>query len=203
MHISDGVLSPPWVIGTSIIGLGLTLYSLKGVKEEDIPKISLMTAGFFSLSMISISIGPTSAHPLLVGLLGIILRKKAFISLFVALILQAILFSHGGITSLGANLLLVGVPAVFTGYLFHELKSKINIKLLSCILGSLGVILVLFLLSIFLYFSSDRFSSIIKVLIFSHIPIIIIEGVMTLFATTYINKVKPSVLVGEKLNVKT
>lgn len=195
MHISDGVLSAGLVFSTTAVSLAGIAYGLKGIREDDIPKISLMTATFFAFSMLSVSIGGiTSAHPLVVGLLGIILGKQVFISLFVALLLQSVLFSHGGISSLGANMLIVGAPAMLIGFIYRGFKDKMSKYLLGGILGGLGVILSVIILCLFLLVSSDNFIPMIKIVLLSHTPILVIEVFVTGFAIGFIEKTRPEVL---------
>ena len=62
MHLSDGVLSMPVIIGSTAGAAALVGYGLKGVQQEEIPKISLMTATFFTLSMLSVPIEIGRAH---------------------------------------------------------------------------------------------------------------------------------------------
>ncbi len=103
MHISDGVLSLPVLAGGAVAAAALTVYSLKKTKNEDIPRISVMTAAFFVASLIHIKIGPASGHLVLNGLIGVILGISAFPAIVVALLFQTIMFQHGGITTLGVN----------------------------------------------------------------------------------------------------
>ena len=77
MHLADGVLSTPVIIATYGASIVSLVKGAKGIEDEDIPKISLMSATFFAASLISIPVPPTSVHPLLCGLIGIILGKKS------------------------------------------------------------------------------------------------------------------------------
>lgn len=111
VHISDGIL-PMAMLAT---GFGLTaiflIYSLRGLQAEEIPKISMITAALFVASLVHFPVGPTSVHLILNGLAGIMLGRRAYAGVFVALTLQAIFFSHGGLTALGVNAFNIGIPA--------------------------------------------------------------------------------------------
>lgn len=199
MHLADGVLSMPAVTVTSVVAGGLLIYSLKGIKEEEIPKISLLTAAFFVLALISIPVGPSSIHPMLAGLLGIFLGRRSIIAVFIGLLLQALLFQHGGITTLGANTLLIGVPALFCAAMYRGLQTKLSRRfLLSGIIGTIGVIGTVLLLIVTLLFSDARygegFFSVIHLLIVGHIPLMIIEFFLTGFAVAFILRVRPNIL---------
>lgn len=201
MHLSDGVLSLPIVISTSIATVGLLGYSLQGVKEREISGISLLTGAVFALSLISIPIGPSTVHPILGGLLGILLGRRAVIAFFVALLLQLFIFQHGGLSTLGANTLLTSLPALAVAWFFY----KSNIKspfLKGFLVGVLAILGTLGLLILVLYLSSPLFAegafSVINLLIIGHFPLMLIEGFITGFAVNYLNKVKPEILAFNK-----
>lgn len=204
MHLSDGVLSFPVVATTSIVAGGLLVYSIKNIQQEEIPKISLMAATFFVLSLISIPIGPSSVHPLLCGLLGILLGWRSPVAVFIGLLLQALLFQHGGLTTLGANTLLVSVPAIIAYLLFSYFKKnhRINTTLLSGVLGMLGVVLAVFLLILLLVFTSSFYTdgafSVVKLLLIGHIPLIIIEALLTAFIIKIMIQVRPELIEGNR-----
>ena len=102
MHISDGVLSGSVCITSAAAAVAIASVSLKKTDSADIPKVAVMTAAFFVASLIHVKIGPTSSHLVLNGLMGAVLGIAAFPAVLAALIFQAIMFQHGGITTLGA-----------------------------------------------------------------------------------------------------
>jgi cobalt/nickel transport system permease protein len=66
VHISDGILSLPvlaagWAITIALLAVAIWWSKKKGNLEEEIPKLSVMTAAFFVASLIHIPVGPTSA----------------------------------------------------------------------------------------------------------------------------------------------
>lgn len=87
MHLADGILSMPMTAITSIGAAAVLVYSIKGTEEKEIAKISLVAAAFFVSSLIRIPIGPTSVHPVLMGLMGFILGRRAVVAVFVGLLL--------------------------------------------------------------------------------------------------------------------
>lgn len=201
MHLSDGVLSVTSAAASTLAAVGLMVPAIKSIKEEDIPKISLMTAAFFTFSLVSIPIGPSSAHPLLAGLLGITLGKRAPVSIFVALLLQAILFQHGGLTTLGINTLLVSVPALLSYWLLQKLKGRMkSLPLAAGLVGGVATMLCVLMLILILFITNTQYSqgifSVINVLILSYIPVLVIETVLTGFTVAYIQRVRPSFFTG-------
>ena len=87
MHILDGVLSPPVVAVTSVAAAGLVAWSLKGTKEEDVPKIAVTSALFFVGSLVHVNVGASSVHLLLSGIIGLVLGRRTPLAISIALIL--------------------------------------------------------------------------------------------------------------------
>lgn len=118
MHISEGVLSfPVLVSGWIYTGVGL-FFSLKKLHNNEVPKMALLAAVFFVASLIHVPLGPSSVHLILNGLVGVLLGALSLPTLFVGLFLQALLFQFGGLTVLGANTLIVSLPALLAGLVF-------------------------------------------------------------------------------------
>ena len=122
VHISDGILAPSWWLA----GFGLTiLLALIGawrIRDEEIPRIALLTAAFFVASLIHVRVGPTSAHLLLGGLMGVILGWRAALAIPIAVTLQYVFFVHGGQYTIGVNSLVMTIPALLAYYLFGMLR---------------------------------------------------------------------------------
>lgn len=197
MHIADGVLNLPVAAVTSGAAAAVLAYSVKGIKEEEIPKTSLMAGAFFAVSLISIPVGPSTIHPLFAGLLGVILGRRAPLAIFVGLLLQAVLFQHGGLTTLGANTLMLAVPALLSYKIFHSMPQRL-VFFRGALVGSLSVVLTVFILIALLVLTDLRFTegtfSVINILIISHLPLAAIEALVTGSALNLITKAKPEIL---------
>ncbi|GAE24891.1 substrate-specific component NikM of nickel ECF transporter [Halalkalibacter wakoensis JCM 9140] len=195
MHIADGVISLPVAIATTASAVGILAYSIKGVKEEEIPRISLLTGAFFVASLINIPIGPTSVHPLLGGFLGLVLGRRAPLGIFIGLILQAVLFQHGGITTLGANMILMSVPALIIYWLSLTFR-KSPLFLKGFLSGFTAICIGVALLILLLLVSDQRYGdgvfSVIRIVIFAYVPLALLEGVLTGFAVKHLFEMKPS-----------
>ena len=121
MHISEGVLSPEVLAVGGAATLAGAAWGLKKLQQEDLPKVALMSAAFFVASLIHVPLGPASLHLVLGGLVGLLLGWSAFPAILVALALQALLFSFGGLVVLGANTLIMALPALICHWLFSPL----------------------------------------------------------------------------------
>jgi cobalt/nickel transport system permease protein len=123
VHISDGVLQPSWQWdGFAVAGL-LALFGAWRIRDEEIPRVAVLTAAFFVASQIHVQVpGGPSTHLLLNGLLGVVLGRRALLAVPVGLFLQAALFGHGGFYALGVNSVVMGLPALLAGWLFAGLR---------------------------------------------------------------------------------
>src|SRR5918911_651142 len=101
VHISDGVLPLPWAAGGFLVAALLVGMGLRRLTDQEIPRLALLTAALFVASLIHVRVGPTSAHLLLNGLVGIILGWRSGLAVAVGLFLQAALIGHGGFSTLG------------------------------------------------------------------------------------------------------
>ncbi|MGP8319328.1 MAG: cobalt transporter CbiM [Methanosarcinaceae archaeon] len=200
MHISDGILSPMVIavgFGITFVILGITLWWSKKNKNmvEQIPKISVITGAFFVASLIHIPVPPTSVHLILNGLVGVILGSFAYPAIFVGLILQALLFQHGGITTIGINTVIMGVPALISyGVFKNGCRIGIPPALSGAISGGLAIFIAVIFLVMSLITTGEEFIVVAKILTVSYIPIMIIEAVITGFVIAFLIKVKPELL---------
>lgn len=195
MHISDGILSSEVVIATSAISIGFLAYSLKNLTNSNIAIVSAMSAMFFIASFVHIPLGPTQIHLILIGIIGILLGSSVFLSISIALLLQALLLGYGGLTSLGANLLIMALPA-FLIYLITKkgLLNFLNEKLKYFFIGFLSVFLATLFLCLILIFAKDEYLYVAYTVFLANIPAMVIEGLVTLFLISYLKKAVPHFL---------
>lgn len=197
MHISEGILSPSVLaIGFAVSAAG-TAIGLKKMQIEKIPQVAVLSSAFFVASLIHIPVGPANAHLIMNGLIGILLGWMAFPAILVVLVLQALVFQYGGFTVLGVNTFIMAVPAISAYYLFRYMVingRQIVTALAGFLTGIVGVGFAALLLSIALVSTGEEFTAIAKLVVFAHLPIFIIEGVITLFCILFLKKVKPEIL---------
>lgn len=197
MHISEGVLSAPVLIGGAAVCAGGVAIGLRKITHDEIPKVGILTAGFFVASLIHVPLGPSSVHLVLNGLIGLILGWAAFPALLVALFFQAVFFQFGGLTVLGVNTVNMALPGVVFYYLTWPMVRSDNhsLKAVAGVIAGAGAVAgagVLVALSLFL--SNQAFLGPAKAVLIAHIPIMIIEGIITAIAVSFMKKVKPELL---------
>ncbi|MCX7913461.1 MAG: cobalt transporter CbiM [Thermodesulfovibrionales bacterium] len=197
MHISEGVLSPAILLTGALLSSGGVAIGLKKMDFSKIPEVAVLSSAFFVASLIHVPIGPVNAHLVLNGLVGLLLGWMAFPSILVALFLQALLFQYGGLTTLGVNTFIMAAPAVIIYYLFSIPIKRGNstITLISGFLGgALGIGFSSVLMSLSLLGTGEEFISLIKVVIVAHIPVMIVEGLITAFCVAFLKKLKPELV---------
>jgi cobalt/nickel transport system permease protein len=169
---------------------------------EEIPKLSVITSVFFVASLIHVPIGVTSVHLILNGLVGVILGWRAFPAIMVGLILQAILFGHGGVTVIGVNSLMMGGGAL-ASYLVWQQRHRFNLKrkelIFGAIAGATAVAISGIILSLALITTGEAFHAMAGAVLLAHIPIIIIEAGVVGACAEFLNRVKPEILAGQRL----
>ncbi|MGQ9484245.1 MAG: cobalt transporter CbiM [Desulfosoma sp.] len=196
MHLSDGVLPTAVAVG-SFVASGLCLaVSLKKTNAEELPKIAVMTSAFFVASLIHVPLGPTSVHLLLPGLVGILTGWSAFLSIFLGLALQSLLFQFGGLTALGANGLMMGLPAWFAALLYHCVPARQGrgAAVVAALASSGAVAFAAVILAALLATGGEDFFGVAKIAVVAHIPVIGVEGVISAFVVGFLQRVKPELL---------
>jgi cobalt/nickel transport system permease protein len=123
MHIPDSFIpiwqgAIYWVIALVFIGLSLR-WVRHEMSEEKVPLVAVLAAGVFALQAFNIPVMMgTSGHLLGAALVAIVLGSP-FAAVFVlslVLIVQGVLFGDGGLTTMGANIVNMGVIGGFVGY---------------------------------------------------------------------------------------
>ena len=177
----------------SAAGVGI---GLKQLKDKDIVKTAVLSSAFFVASLIHVPLGPSNVHLILNGLLGLMLGSVGFCAIFVALLLQAILFQFGGLTTLGVNTFNMAMPAWICFFLFSKLikGNKVPLAMIGFLTGFISVALSAVFLSLSLISSGEHFESSAKVILIAHIPVMIIDGIITAVVLQFIKKVKPEML---------
>ena len=198
MHISEGVLSGPVLLAGGALATAGTAVGLKQLDYDHISRAGLLAAAFFVASLIHVPIGPSSIHLILNGIVGLLLGWGAFPAIVVALLLQGILFQYGGLTTLGVNTLIMAVPAVICYYLFAPLVHRRRKIALAAAFGCglVSILLGAVVAGAALMFTEENFLEVTVLIISAHIPVMIIEGVITSFCVAFLIKVQPELLPG-------
>jgi cobalt/nickel transport system permease protein len=198
MHISEGVLSGPVLLSGAALAAAGTAVGLKKLDYDHIAKAGMLSGVFFVASLIHVPLGPASVHLILNGLVGLLLGWTAFPAILVALALQAVFFQFGGITSLGVNTVIMALPAVVCFYLFAPLLRRGRPVAVAAAFacGFLAVGLGGAIVGLALMFTDEKFFEVAAAVLAAHLPVMIIEGIVTAICVSFLRKVQPSMLPG-------
>lgn len=204
MHIPDGILPAAVLAGGYAASAALTYRAVKIIEQQEdpragMPRAALLTAAFFVASWIHIPIPPTSVHLVLNGLMGAILGAYAFPAILIGLFFQAVMFQHGGLTTLGVNALIMGAPALLAariaGHGAYHTPSGLRIR--GFLAGAGGILLsallaaLLLILTIPTEINATVERAAILSLAIAHVPLAAIEGVLTSTVLGFMQRVRP------------
>ncbi len=212
MHIGDGIL-PASMCGAGYAATApIMWYSLHKMKKdgdprENVPKASLLTAAFFVASWIHIPVPPTSVHLVLGGLMGVVLGYFAFPAVVIGLFFQAVMFQHGGLSTLGVNAIIMGAPALVAYHLFRIRRifgreNRVAVGIFGFLSGAIAIglgtglflIILLNTMNIPAGFDEETERTAIWTLAAAHVPLMFIEGAFTAFVAVFLQKVNPRLL---------
>ena len=203
MHLSEGVIASPLVLGGGyVIAFAGVAIGLRKLDETQAMRTAVMASSFFVASLIHIPLFGVPVHLSLTGLLGIILGWAAFPAVFVALILQAVLFGFGGLTTLGINTCIMALPAVVASCAFKGLRLERggSATPAACgIIGAFAVALASIILALVLTTAGEAFIPVAWTVLAAHAPVIVIEGLVTASVVAFLRKVSPELLAGAAL----
>jgi cobalt/nickel transport system permease protein len=213
MHLSEGVLQWPVLLSTATVAGAGVIWGLRSLPVERLPQAAVLTAIFFVGGTIHVPIGIASVHLVLSGLLGLLLGWAVFPVLLVGLLLQAVLLSFGGFTVLGANLLILGLPAALVGSvlrprlarLLGDCRQDAGAKLggvlrlslamwLAGLAAALSLLGSMMLAAFFLWWSGgERFWPLISLLSVAHVPALLVDALITALAISALIRMAPDV----------
>jgi len=136
MHISEGILPPQWcglwfIVAIPFVAWGLRDLRLKSKKDPAFKLlVGLIGAAVFVISCMPIPVptAGTCSHPCGTGLAAILIGPALTVLVSsVALLLQALFLSHGGLTTLGGNITSMGIMGAFTGWAIFRVTRKLGL----------------------------------------------------------------------------
>lgn len=201
MHIAEGVAPLPLAAaGFGLAAAGVAI-GLRSLREDEVPRTALVTAALFVASTaLRLPLGPSSVHPVLCGLAGLMLGWAAFPAFLVSLFLQALLLQFGGITTLGINVVVMGAPAVLVHLLLgpglRQARSPRRVFWRGAAAGALGLTAAFGLWAGALILSGRELGMIAALALGPHLLLTAVEAAMTGFIVAFLVRVRPEALIG-------
>lgn len=225
MHISEGILTGPSFWATTAAGAAVMAWGVRDMKRfikeqpERKPLLGMAGAFIFLVSLIPIpAFMGTCSHPCGTPLAGILLGPGIGAALSgLSLLLQALLFAHGGFATLGANILSLGLGGAVGGWFFFKLGRKMGLPLLAAagLGGLMGDILTYLIsgsllgghLAFFAPQPQYSFAGYLAVIMAAYVPvqlpIALGEMVVTGIAVRSIGRQRPEVLAALRVVSRT
>ena len=98
---------------------------------------------FFVASLVSVPVGPTSVHLVLSTLMGFVLGWAMVPAVFVGLLLQAVLFGFGGLTSLGVTTCTIALPGLVWATLLRGSVAQARTSMTGGALAAVAAVLAI------------------------------------------------------------
>lgn len=204
MHLPDGIMPLDLVMAGNLGGAALTALALARLRklpdvQAEVPRAAMLTAVFFAASTIALPVPPTSVHLLLTGLMGVMLGWFAVPALLVGLFLQAVLFGHGGLTTLGLNLLILA-PAALICRASHIWLAPRLPDLAAGIAGAGGVLIAVALFAAIILIgmpdglNHDMERAALFALVLAYLPLALVEGVVVFTLLRVLRRIEPRLL---------
>lgn len=213
MHISEGILPFSWAafwFAASLPFLVLGLRELARRSESDLsskPLVGMVAAVVFVISCmpVPVPLAGTCSHPCGTGLAALLLGPSlGVVVAAVALLIQALFLSHGGLSTWGANLFTMGVMGSFGGYfVFRGLRlCRVNL-IAAAFMAGLAADWATYAGTALIMAAGIRGDSpfwplagkITLAFVPTQLPLGIIEGAITAGMISLLNKKRPDLLV--------
>ena len=129
MHIPDGYLSPSTCAGLYAASAPFWYFALNRVKKllhtRMVPLLSVFAAFSFVIMMFNLPLpGGTTGHAVGMGIAAIVLGPwAAMLAVSVALLIQAVFFGDGGITTIGANCFNMAIAGSIVAYAVYRIAA--------------------------------------------------------------------------------
>ena len=214
MHIMEGYLPLTWCIVwfvVAIIFVAVGIYQIKKIVDETPESKALLAvsgAFMFILSSLKLpSVTGSCSHPCGNGL-GAALFGPAVTAVLatIVLIFQALLLAHGGLTTLGANIVSMGIVGPLVAWAVYKGLTKANISSTIAIFFAafLGDLLTYVATSFQLAFAfpaptfGGALTNFLIIFAVTQIPLAVGEGILTVIIWDRLKAYKPKLL--DKLN---
>lgn len=190
MHIADGILPVAWCGVAHAATWPLVYWSGRRTQPPEIVKMGLLASALFAVSLVHIPFAGTAIHVGLLGLAGALLGVRALVVVFAALLLQALLFQHGGLLALGVNALNMSAGALAAGLIWRIRAGRAGFRGFAA--GFIGVMIPATLVGIEFLFAGYGKGFLALAGLYSLVALL--EGLITSAAVVFLARTKPEVL---------
>jgi cobalt/nickel transport system permease protein len=212
MHISEGLLPASWAMLWYVVAIPFVALGLRDLKRRSgelpyfKPLIGLVGAAVFLISCMPIPVptAGTCSHPAGTGLAAILIGPGLTVVVAsIALTLQALFLAHGGLTTLGANIVAMGVAGAYVGYGAYRISRRLGLPwviaaFLAGLLSDWATYAMTSLELAAAFHGGGSFSAMLALILIAfvptQIPLGIFEGILCVGALKFIRGRKPELL---------
>ena len=212
MHISEGLLPASWAVLWYIVAIPFVALGLRELQRRNEefpyfkPLVGLVGAAVFLISCMPIPVptAGTCSHPCGTGIAAILIGPGLTVVVAsIALTLQALFLAHGGLTTLGANIVSMGVVGSYVGFGAWLIARRVGIPWIAAafLAGLLSdwttYAMTSFELTAALHGAgsfSAMFSLILIAFVPTQLPLGILEGILCAGALHFVRSRKPELL---------
>jgi cobalt/nickel transport system permease protein len=129
MHLADGILPGRWCVVWTLLAAPFVFWSWRQFDARRLrdgrhaPLVAMVGAAVFAVSCmpVPIPIAGSCSHPCGTGLAAILVGPQLTVLITtIALLIQALFLAHGGLTTLGADVMSMGIVGGYAGFaVFH------------------------------------------------------------------------------------
>ena len=212
MHITEGILPASWaglwfLVAAPFFFWGLqTINHRRSKNPSYLHVVALVGSAIFVISCMPIPVPwvGTCSHPCGTGLGAVLIGPgPTVVVASIALVIQALFLSHGGLTTLGANIVSMGVVGAFSAYcLFRILRTvRVPIFVAAFVAGAISdwatYATTSLELSSALHGDGSMWNIFVAILVAfvpTQLPLGIVEGFVTAIAYQFILSRRPELL---------
>jgi cobalt/nickel transport system permease protein len=204
MHIPDAFIPIGqgmiyWIIALVFVALSLR-WARNEMGEDKLPMVAVLAAGIFALQSFNLPVAMGTSGHLVGGALAAIVLGSPFAAIFIltmVLVVQAIMFGDGGITTMGANIINMGVIGGFVGFYTFKGLMRVTRSMpisafvaawLACFIPALACAVEMYLAGTF------PLSVGLVAMGIYHAVIGVIEAIVTVAAIRLITSVRPDLM---------
>jgi cobalt/nickel transport system permease protein len=205
LHIPDGFLSAPvailaWIVTIAFIVVAIRRSS-RTFDERLVPLMGVLAAFIFAAQAFNFPVaGGTSGHFLGGALAAILLGPWPALLVMTAVIgLQGLIFQDGGLLAMGANIFVMGIVTVWTGYFIYQGLQRFNRYVAGFTAGWLSVVMAAVVTAFLLALSgTSSLGVVLTAMAGVHMLIGIGEGLITVGALALVRAALPGMF-GEQV----
>lgn len=217
MHIMEGFLPLQWAVFWWVVALpclAYGIYQLKKILDADrdaLPLLGVVGGFIFILSSLKLpSVTGSCSHPTGTGLSAVCFGPWiTSVICAIVLLFQSLFLAHGGLSTLGANIVSMGVVGPLMGWGIYRLLRDTSVNMY------LTVFLAIAFADFFTYVTTSlelalaypaevggfasSFVLFLGIFALTQVPLAIIEGIVLTLVFKYIVALKPDILVRLKV----